>query len=329
MTLNITVDENWNAPLYKQIAGSIMKDIASGKIPAGYKLPTVRELADEMGISKGTIKHAYEHLEQMGVIEMTQGKGTFVLEAENASSSRKERAMKAIDDLFEELEELGFTPREMEIYLKLKLHGLEEKYEMVKAAVIDCNPETIRLIEDQLAEIEYVETASFSLNQIGTVANKLNEEYDLVLTTSTHYPEVEPLIRNRKAVAMMAMRPTNETIIHMARLEKDAKVGVVCASDNFAGVVRRSCSGIGPWSEGIPSCLFGSGSNLETFLKAKTAIILPKGYEAFASVSEKKLIREFLENGGESILYDYIIDSGSLLYVKGLIQQIMNQKRSA
>ena len=59
MKLHITIDEANQTPIYKQIAGSIMKDISSGKLAAGYQLPTVRQLAEDMGISKGTIKHAY------------------------------------------------------------------------------------------------------------------------------------------------------------------------------------------------------------------------------------------------------------------------------
>ena len=45
-------------PIYKRIAEAIERDIESGRLPAGYKLPTVRELSGEMGVACGTIKHA-------------------------------------------------------------------------------------------------------------------------------------------------------------------------------------------------------------------------------------------------------------------------------
>ena len=58
MPLNLKLDGNSDSPLYKQIVEAIQRAVHSGKLPSGYQLPTVRELADEMGISRGTIKHA-------------------------------------------------------------------------------------------------------------------------------------------------------------------------------------------------------------------------------------------------------------------------------
>ena len=137
---------------------------------------------------------------------MTQGKGTFVCSPEALDAvSRKDKAMAAIDTLFEELEALGFTPREMEIYINLRLQGLEERYDLVKVAAIDCNPETLQLMEDQLSQINYVQAAIFSLAQIPELADKLNNDYDVILTTSTHYGEVEPFIH-----ANIALRALQE-----------------------------------------------------------------------------------------------------------------------
>ena len=130
MFANIKTDQNNGIPIYKQIGDCINQAVSKGELPAGYKLPTVRELAEEINISTGTVKHAYEYLEQLGVIEMIQGKGSFVLGTDEDSFSRKDKAMTALDELFAKLEKLGFTPREMEIYIDLKLKGLEEKYDI-------------------------------------------------------------------------------------------------------------------------------------------------------------------------------------------------------
>ena len=124
MFANIKTDLQTGIPIYKQIGDCIQSAVNSGMLPAGYKLPTVRELAEEINVSTGTVKHAYEYLEQLSVIEMIQGKGSFVLGKEEDTFSRKEKAMTAMDELFEKLEKLGFTPREMEIYIDLKLKGL-------------------------------------------------------------------------------------------------------------------------------------------------------------------------------------------------------------
>ena len=328
MKLHITIDESNNTPIYKQIAGSIMKDIASGKLPAGYQLPTVRQMAEEMDISKGTIKHAYESLKHMGAIEMTQGRGCFVLGREADTSSRKEQAMAAIDTMLEELESLGFTPKEIEIYLKLKLTGLDEKYDLVKVAVVDCNPETINLIEKQLEKIEFIQVASFDLGNIAAVAQKLNEEYDLVITTTTHFPEVEAVIKQTGKVFMFAMRPSNDTIINLARLEEGSRVGILSASENFVNIVRTGCQNLGSWSRNVQGCLLGRSDKTENFIKDKDYVILPKGVEEFASAKEMGLLREFVAKGGKTLYYEYIIDRGSFAYVEEISKRTLNKKRS-
>ena len=328
MFANIKTDQNNGIPIYKQIGDCIKTAVDSGLLPAGYKLPTVRELAEEINVSTGTVKHAYEYLEQLDVIEMLQGKGSFVLGDKDDNFSRKDKAMTALDELFTKLEKLGFTPREMEIYIDLKLKGLEEKYDLVKIAAIDCNPESLQIIERQLSRIGYAETAVFGLNHLPEIADKLNSDYDLVLTTSTHFGEVEPYIKNPQRLGIMALMPSTRTVIRLAKIPELWNVGVVCASDTFARVVRENCMVIGDWAERMTTVLFGNPQKLKNFLKNKDAIILPEGYDAFASREEREIIKYFEGKGKTVVLYDYKIDKGSFMYVEALIKRCINNKRS-
>ena len=325
--LHLKLDGSGQGPIYKQIAAAIEKDIESGRLPAGYKLPTVRELSSEMGVACGTIKHAYEHLEERGFVAMVQGSGSFVLDRSEDTSSRKEQAMAAIDGMFHQLERLGFTPREMEIYLNLKLRGLEEKYDVVKVAVVDCNPETLQLIEKQLSQIGYAETAPFALSRLEEIAPKLNSDYDVILTTSTHFAEVEPYINQNKTLAMMAMTPAIRTTIQLAKVGDEAQVGIFCASDAFSQVVRTGCLGMGSWSERLTTQLMGM-PGLADFLEAQDVVIVPEGYDAFISKEERSQLAAYRESGGHVVGYDYKIDRGSFLYVEAQIKKCMNKKRS-
>ena len=326
--LHLILDDSNSGPIYKQIADAIADKIQTGALEAGYKLPTVRMLADELDVACGTIKHAYEYLEEKGSIEMIQGRGSFVLGKEADNTNRKEKAMMAIDQLFNQLESLGFTPREIEIYLNLKLRGLEEKYDMVKVAVVDCNPETLQLIENQLSQIGYAEPVVFPLSRVGEIADKLNEEYDLVLTTTTHYTQVEPYIRKDKNLVMMSMMPAVRTTISLAKVPDDINAGIFCASEAFADVVRLNSEGMGKWSDHLPTYLMGMPQHMEKFFEGKDLVILPEGWEAFASSEEKKAVGDFARRGGQTILYDYKIDRGSYLYVEAQIKKCMNRKRS-
>lgn len=65
-------------PVYKQIIESIQELTNSGKYKTGDFLPSMQELAEELQISKETVKKAYSILRGKGIIESTQGKGFYV-----------------------------------------------------------------------------------------------------------------------------------------------------------------------------------------------------------------------------------------------------------
>ena len=300
--LNLKMKNADSGPIYKQIADAISDKIQTGALPAGYKLPTVRALV--------------------------QGSGSFVRGKEEDNANRKEKAMAAIDRLFDQLQQLGFTPREMEIYLNLKLRGLEETYDIVKVAVVDCNPETLQMIEEQLSQIGYVEPVVFPLSRMGEIADKLNEEYDLILTTTTHYTQVEPYVQDAKKLVMVSMMPAVRTTISLAKVAEDVRAGIFCASDAFAGVVRTNSEGMGKWSDHLPTYLMGMDGHLQKFFEEVDLAILPEGWEAFASSLEKQAVSRFEAGGGQVVLYAYKIDKGSYLYVEAQIRRCMNRKRS-
>ncbi|MEQ8767845.1 MAG: PLP-dependent aminotransferase family protein [Planctomycetota bacterium] len=69
---------NHAGPLYRTIAAALKSDIAEGRLHAGDRLPTQRELADALGVSLGTVTRAYQEAERQGLISSRVGRGTFV-----------------------------------------------------------------------------------------------------------------------------------------------------------------------------------------------------------------------------------------------------------
>src|SRR5919202_4235377 len=65
-------------PLYAQLAQDIQRRIRSGALPPGARLPTVRDLARQLGVTRLTIHSAYSELQAGGWVEATVGRGTFV-----------------------------------------------------------------------------------------------------------------------------------------------------------------------------------------------------------------------------------------------------------
>ncbi|AGC46425.1 GntR family transcriptional regulator [Myxococcus stipitatus DSM 14675] len=65
-------------PLYRVIADALGADIEEGRLAAGTRLPTHRELAEKVGVTVGTVTRAYAEAERRGLIGGEVGRGTFV-----------------------------------------------------------------------------------------------------------------------------------------------------------------------------------------------------------------------------------------------------------
>ncbi len=65
-------------PVYQQIAAHFRAEIEAGRLGAGDRLPTIRELARTLGVNRDTVALAYDELSRTLFIEATVGRGTFV-----------------------------------------------------------------------------------------------------------------------------------------------------------------------------------------------------------------------------------------------------------
>ena len=83
------VERGSSTPISRQIAEQISALCAAGSLRAGDRLPSVRQLAQQLTVNQNTILRVYERLTADGMLEMRHGVGTFV--AGNAGRRRYEK----------------------------------------------------------------------------------------------------------------------------------------------------------------------------------------------------------------------------------------------
>ena len=97
-------------PIYLQVANSIKRDIVTGRLELGARLPSVRDLAVEYTINPNTVSRVYKELEMEGVCFTRRGMGTFVTEdPERVQQLKEEMAGALIREFLEGMEQLGFS----------------------------------------------------------------------------------------------------------------------------------------------------------------------------------------------------------------------------
>ena len=101
-------------PIYLQIMDRIKMDIATEKLKANDKLPSVREMATILKVNPNTLQRAYQELERLGIVYTQRGMGTFVGERENMIDDlRQEMAKEVMDSFILRMKRLGFKEQEI------------------------------------------------------------------------------------------------------------------------------------------------------------------------------------------------------------------------
>lgn len=328
MDIKIEIEKKSPVPAYRQIIKQITSLIHEGTLKPGDKLPTERELANELKIARGTVKKAYELMVKDGLIETTQGRGTFVSSRQDIiPSGRKERAIKMIENLIDELRKLNFSYQEIRTFVELALIQREEKLENFNVAIIDCNPESLAIFERQLTFLKHVRVTRILLDEIvgDPQAEKRLEPFDLILTTSTHYSELlGKVARLKDRLIQVAVSPSQETIIEMASLSPIQRLGVVCESPNFLARVMARIKEMGLASGPVSHLFLKDEENLPDFLEKIDVVFVPPGYQLQRKKENLAAVQHFTERGGKVIVFDYQIERGSLLYVEERISQLLN-----
>jgi GntR family transcriptional regulator len=102
-------------PIYLQLERQIKHAVATGALPHGTQLPSVRQLASELVINPNTVVRAYRELEHAGLLEGVQGRGWFVTYGTSRlrDAERKRRLDALLDQLWAEGRALGYETAEL------------------------------------------------------------------------------------------------------------------------------------------------------------------------------------------------------------------------
>ena len=111
---------NASKPIYLQLADRIHRQIISGELKAGEKLPSIRDMGIKYGMNPNTVQRTYSELEREGILETKRGQGTFVSERQDRLILQREKLkQEQIGQFVHVMREMGYSAAEI-------LSGLEE-----------------------------------------------------------------------------------------------------------------------------------------------------------------------------------------------------------
>lgn len=110
-----TINYQSREPIYEQLYNNVVRMIGMGVFTPHQKLPTVRALAQELGINPNTVSKSYQMLEQSGYIYSTVGKGSFVADNSSVLSGQREEAKINLSKAIKSAADVGISKKEVNL----------------------------------------------------------------------------------------------------------------------------------------------------------------------------------------------------------------------
>ena len=112
-------------PIYRQVLEQVRRMVASGQLPSGAVLPSIREVALQHAVNPMTISKAYALLEAQGLLERNRGKPMTVASQSRAHSQLAKRLAQAAPLL----DQLVLAARQLQLTEAELTRALHEKWE--------------------------------------------------------------------------------------------------------------------------------------------------------------------------------------------------------
>ncbi|NMB01481.1 MAG: GntR family transcriptional regulator [Firmicutes bacterium] len=104
------IDFSTSIPIYLQIIEEFKRQVATGKLKPGDKVPSQRDLATALKVNANTVQRAYREMEILGLVETLRGQGTFICQTQEiVEETRTEMLTNLVDDFVKAMRSLGLS----------------------------------------------------------------------------------------------------------------------------------------------------------------------------------------------------------------------------
>lgn len=227
-TIRFNLDKEVSLSFFDQIKGQLLSAIYCGKITEGDRLPSIRELAEDLGVNYKTIRKIYIQLAEENYIQIVKGSGAF-LQAKDGRDSYEQMRQRAIFKLVKEVSDkarsLGMAPERLAALLdayatgnnltKLRLAVVDHREEALifsrelqmrlnaDAFPVPLDAERSEEEETALAGADYLLTTSWHMEEVAALADALGKRVLEIKPSHDIYMEILDVARNRKTAIVV------------------------------------------------------------------------------------------------------------------------------
>jgi DNA-binding transcriptional regulator YhcF (GntR family) len=282
--MKLYVDRSLPVPLGVQLRGLIEFGIACGDLSAGERLPSVRELADTIGVAPMTVSQVYREMKAAGLIETRAGSGTYVADSSRPHSAGPTGAAefhRRIDSLVEDAFAIGLRASDIVSLISSRVHARLARGRRARIVVVGtfqtATSRYARLIGDQLEAHAILDAVTVDALADDEACRNRTASADLVITFAYRQREVEELLPGTP-VATVSFIPSEETRLALASLDPLARVCVVSRLPEFLPTLKHGVQRFAAHVAEVSACVLHSAET-DRLVRSADVIVYATGSE--------------------------------------------------
>ena len=279
------IDRELPVPLRAQLHGLIEYGIACGELLPGETLPSVRELAEKIGVAPMTVSQVYSDLKLAGLVDARPGSGTFVtdsLQARLAGRNDASELHRRIDQLIDESHALGIRATELVSMVSARVFYRDSIGSRLRIVVVGLFPDATasyaRFIAARLGRGVTVEPLTVAAIEREANAKARAGSADLAITFANRHREVSGLLPNTRVVTV-SFTPSEETRLALASLDSLASIAVVSRFPDFLPIMKSGVQRFAPHVSEITAATLET-PGLDALLSRSSVVIYASGAES-------------------------------------------------
>jgi DNA-binding transcriptional regulator YhcF (GntR family) len=266
--MELAVNEDSTVPVRDQIVEQIGLQIASGILKGNEKMPSIRALAQKLGIHHGIINSAYKRLSEMGMVEVRHGSGVRVAAQISLGSSDQIPKLDALFlKFFARAKQLGYSDAEIQQCFE----RFTKRSSIKRILVVDRNPDFHLVI---LSELE----PQFSVPVLTVTPDQLQYDHSLlscslVVTSLYHFISVQKLPIDPTRFMICNVEPARQAIDVIRSMPPSSMVLLISVSPTLLKIGCNIGAGLRGETINIKPLLVGDKEEISYSMRFAKAII--------------------------------------------------------
>lgn len=259
------------------IAQMLEGKIRGGVYPESSKLPTVRDLADELEVNKNTVVRAYQILKRKGYLKLVRGSGAYVKRRYPFPGNGNGFPQEELNQIIQDAKRRALTRDQVLDKIRASVDRVYGQGNL-RLAFIECNQEDIDAMSAQLTTAISHPLEGILLANFFTRPKEIVEQFNLVVTTFFHLSQVTSALEPdaQKQVVGVNVIPNHDALLNIARLRMPV-IGLVCAMPSVTDTLTHIIHTYHPTATVIPA-LINDPVRLETLFEKADAIVVTRGF---------------------------------------------------